>query len=187
MPPETMLEETDSSDARSADPKIVLYGQEVLISQAEPVTQFDEDLDKLVKEMHHIMVRANGVGLAAPQIGVGKQVCIVDLSVGQDPNDLKVFINPETIEQEGKQKTEEGCLSFPDIFTLVERPYYVKVRARDSYGEYKDHEAEEFLTHAYCHEIDHLKGILMLDRISNLKRSIIKRKINKWVKAGTWK
>ncbi|PIE03858.1 MAG: peptide deformylase [Acidobacteria bacterium] len=166
--------------------KIVVFGDPVLEKKTEPVTKFNKKLEELVSRMHTIMIQAPGVGLAAPQIGIGKSVCIVDITVGEDPKELHVLINPEILEEKGSQTDEEGCLSFPDLTTVVKRPEYVKVRAQNLQGELFEVEAEGFLARAFCHEIDHLNGILMTDRVSRLKREIIKKRISKRVKEGKW-
>lgn len=166
--------------------EIVVYGDPVLEKVADQVTVFDEELARFVADMHQTMIKAHGVGLAAPQVGVSKQVCIIDLSVGENPDDLFVLINPEVLEIDGKQKGEEGCLSFPDIITVVERPNFVKVRAQNIAGAFVEVEAEGFLARAFLHEIDHLNGVLFTERVSNLKRNMIKKKVSKRVKAGTW-
>ncbi len=166
--------------------EIVVYPHPVLMKMAEPVEEFDEDLARLVADMHETMIKAQGVGLAAPQIAVGKQICIIDVSVGEDPDQLYVLINPQIIDQSGSQKGEEGCLSFPDIVTVVERPTWIKVATRTLSGELVEVEANDFLARAFCHEIDHLNGVLMTERISQLKKNLIKKKIAKRQKAGTW-
>jgi len=166
--------------------EIVVYPHPVLLKKAEPVTVFDEELTRLTAEMHQIMIKADGVGLAAPQVAEGIQLCIIDLSVGEDPDQLYILINPEFIEAEGSQKGEEGCLSFPDIITVVDRPYYVKIRSHNLAGDIVEVEAEGFLARAFCHEIDHLNGVVFTERVSTLKRNMIKKKIQKRVKAGTW-
>lgn len=166
--------------------KIVVYGDPVLTTKAEPVDTFDEELTRLVADMHTSMMKANGVGLAAPQIGVSKQLCIIDLSVGEDPDQLHILINPEIVDAEGSQKGEEGCLSFPDIVTVVERPYKVTVRAQNLAGDTFEVTGEGYLARAFCHEIDHLNGVLFTERISALKRNMIRKKVQKRVKAGTW-
>ena len=166
--------------------EIVVYPHPTLLKKAEPVETFDEDLARLVADMHQTMIKAEGVGLAAPQVAVSKQICIIDLSVGEDPDQLFVLINPEFVETSGSQKGEEGCLSFPDIVTVVDRPYYVKIRSHTLAGDLVEVEAEGFLARAFCHEIDHLNGVVFTERISALKRNMIKKKINKRVKSGTW-
>ncbi len=166
--------------------EIVIYPHPVLMKLAEKVTSFDEDLARLVADMHETMIKAQGVGLAAPQVGIDKQICIIDVSVGEDPDQLFVLINPEIVASSGSQKGEEGCLSFPDIVTVIERPLEVTVRCHNLAGALVEFQAKEFLARAFCHEIDHLNGVLMTERISALKRDLIKKKITKRQKAGTW-
>ena len=165
---------------------IVVFGDPVLTKKAQMVTTFDADLTSLVAEMHQIMIKAHGVGLAAPQIGLSLAICIVDTTVGEDPDQLVILINPQVLEASGIQKDEEGCLSFPDITTVVERPESVKIRAQNLAGSWIEMQAEGFLARAILHEIDHLNGVLMTDRVSKLKREIIKKKVVKRQKAGTW-
>ena len=166
--------------------EIVVYPHPVLLRKADEVDTFDEDLTRLVADMHKTMIDAQGVGLAAPQVAIGKQICIVDLSVGEDPDQLYVLINPEIIESSGSQKGEEGCLSFPDLVTVVDRPTYVKVRCRSLAGDVVEVEAHDYLARAFCHEMDHLNGVVFLERISTMKRNMMKKKIQKRQKAGTW-
>jgi len=166
--------------------EIVVFGDPVLEKEAEPITKFNDSLKELAERMHAIMVEAPGVGLAAPQIGISKSLCIVDLSVGENPEELHVLVNPEILEETGSQTGEEGCLSFPDMTTVVKRPDNVTVQAQNIDGTFFKLEAEGFLARALCHEIDHLKGILMTDRVSRLKREIIKKRIAKRVKEGDW-
>ncbi len=166
--------------------EIVVYPHPALLAKAQPVENFDEDLTRFVAEMHEAMIKAEGVGLAAPQVAVTKRICIIDLSIGEDPDQLYILINPEIIESSGSQKGEEGCLSFPDIVTVVERPEHVKIRCRNLAGDLVEVEAESFLARAFCHEMDHLDGVVFTERVSALKRNIIKKKIQKRLKAGTW-
>jgi peptide deformylase len=166
--------------------EIVVYGNDVLTTKAANVEVFDEDLTRFIAEMHKAMIKAKGVGLAAPQIGVSKQIAIVDLSVGENPDELHILINPEIIEIDGVQKGEEGCLSFPDIVTVVERPNHVKLKTQNLAGDWIELEGEELLARAFCHEIDHLNGVLIIDRVSGMKRDMIKKRVQKRVKAGTW-
>ena len=165
---------------------IVLYPDPILTTIAKQVEVFYEALTRFVAEMHETMIGAKGVGLAAPQVGVSKQICIVDLSVGEDPDQLKVLINPEVVEADGRQKGEEGCLSFPDLMSVVERPNHVKIKAVNLAGKPVEMEATGFLARAFCHEIDHLNGVVFTERMSAMKRSMIKKKIQKRMKMGAW-
>ena len=166
---------------------IVKYGDPVLETQAATVTEFDTpELHKLLEEMFESMYAAKGVGLAAPQIGISKRIAVIDLSVGEDPEKKIVIINPEIIQREGSQHSEEGCLSLPGFRELVARPHRVTVRAQDAKGEMFERSGEELLARAFSHEIDHLNGRLYISHVSALKRDLIRRKIRKLAKAGDW-
>lgn len=166
--------------------KIVKYPDPVLAQKAETVTVFDKKLRTLVVDMFESMYADKGIGLAAPQIGILKRITVVDLSFKKTASEKLVLINPEIIEREGKQLEEEGCLSLPDIREKVSRAAWVKVRAQDEHGAWHEYEGEELLARAFQHEIDHLDGILFIDRISALKRNLILRKIKKLQRDGTW-
>lgn len=166
--------------------EIVKYPDHVLSKPGEPVTEFDEDLNTLVEEMFESMYAAHGIGLAAPQIGLSKRLTVIDVNFKKDPADKLVLINPEIVEREGKQFEEEGCLSLPEIREKVTRAAKVKVRAQNVAGEWFEVEGEELLARALQHEIDHLDGILFLDRLSRLKRELVVRKIKKLQKNGEW-
>ena len=166
---------------------IVLYGEQVLEKQAEAVTDFDTpELHKLIEDMFESMYAAKGVGLAAPQIGIGKRIAVIDLSVAEDPQQKIVLINPEIIRKEEFQTGEEGCLSLPGFREQVTRPNSVTVRAQNIQGEWFEMNGEELLARAFCHEIDHLNGRLYISHVSALKRDLIRRKVRKLVKAGEW-
>jgi peptide deformylase len=165
---------------------IVKFPDPVLQKPAEPVTVFDAELRKLVDDMFTSMYDAQGIGLAAPQIGISKRLTVIDLSFQKKPEDKIVLINPEVIEIKGKQVEEEGCLSLPEIRDRVVRAAEVKVRAQDADGKPIEVEATELLARAVQHEIDHLDGILFIFRLSRLKRDLQLRKIRKLQKAGEW-
>lgn len=154
--------------------------------KSAPILKFDGELKVLARDMLETMYAAPGVGLAAPQIGMNSRLVVIDISAGQEKNAQIVLANPEILEEEGSQKGEEGCLSIPGFTAIVERPYRVRVKAQDLEGNDLEMEGEELLARALCHEIDHLDGILYLDRISVLKRDLIKRKIRKLARAGEW-
>jgi peptide deformylase len=122
------------------------------------VTSFDKKLHKLLDDMRETLIDSQGVGLAAPQVGILRRVFLVD--VGVEENEIIEFINPEILETEGEQEGPEGCLSVPGRYGLVKRPYYVKVRAQDRYGEWFEAEGEELIGRCFCHENDHLDGIV---------------------------
>jgi peptide deformylase len=165
---------------------IVKYGDPVLETPGKRVEEFDEDIQKLVADMFESMYAANGVGLAAPQIGVGLRLTVIDVSNGKIPEAKMVLVNPEIIYAEGQQREEEGCLSLPGFRGYVERPQYVTVRAQDATGTQFERRGEGLLARAFCHEIDHLNGVLFITHLSMLKRDLIKRKIRKMKKAGEW-
>lgn len=166
--------------------EIVKYPDPVLEQPGQPVTEFDDDLARLVDDMFESMYAARGIGLAAPQIGLSKRLTVVDLSFKENPKDKIVLINPEIVHREGRQYDEEGCLSLPEIREKVSRAAKVRVRAQDLKGKWFEIDAEELLARAFQHEIDHLDGILFFRRVSALKRDLILRKIRKLQKSGDW-
>jgi peptide deformylase len=166
--------------------KIVKYPEPVLQQPGEPVTEFDSDLKKFVADMFETMYASQGIGLAAPQVGVSKRITVIDLSQGKDPEQKLVLVNPEVIVTEGRQYEEEGCLSFPDIREKVVRAAKVSVRAQDEKGKWFEMDGEELLARAFQHEIDHLDGVLFIFRMSPLKRNLNLRKIRKMQNEGTW-
>jgi peptide deformylase len=165
---------------------ITKFGNAVLESPAKPVEKFDEELAKLCEDMFESMYVAQGVGLAAPQIGLSKKLAVIDVSVGKNPEAKLVLANPEIIHVEGDQREEEGCLSIPGFRGSVLRPAYVTVRAQNVKGETYEMRSEGLLARAFCHEIDHLNGILFIQHLSMLKRDLIKRRIRKLRKTGEW-
>ena len=165
---------------------IVKYPEPVLSQPGEPVNEFNDELRKLVADMFETMYAAQGIGLAAPQVAVSKRVTVIDLSMGKDPAQKLVLVNPEIIFQEGKQYEEEGCLSFPEIREKVVRAFKVKIRAQDENGEWFEMDGDELLSRAFQHEIDHLDGMLFIFRMSGLKRDMALRKIRKMQREGTW-
>jgi peptide deformylase len=166
--------------------EVVKWPDPVLARPGEPVTVFDAKLKKLVDEMFESMYAAQGIGLAAPQISISQRLTVIDVSFKKNPEEKLVLINPEIIEREGKQLEEEGCLSLPEIREKVHRAAKVKVRAQDVNGDWFEVEGEELLARAMQHEIDHLDGILFIDRLSRLKRDLVIRKIKKLQKLGEW-
>jgi peptide deformylase len=166
--------------------EIVKYPDPILSKPGERVTEFDDKLKTLVEEMFESMYVAHGIGLAAPQIGLSKRITVIDVNFKKDPADKLVLINPEIIAREGQQFEEEGCLSLPDIRDKVKRAAKVKVRAQNVDGEWFEVEGEELLSRAFQHEIDHLDGVLFIDRISRLKKDLTVRKIKKLIKNGEW-
>ena len=165
---------------------IVKYGDSVLETPAAPITVFDENLEKLVEDMFESMYAAHGVGLAAPQIGISKRLAVIDITFKEEPDAKLVLVNPEIIRTEGKQSSNEGCLSIPEFREPVTRPNVVTVRAQDVHGTFFEKTGEELLARALLHETDHLNGKLYISHISALKRDLMKRKIRKLMKAGEW-
>jgi len=166
--------------------KIVKYPEPVLSQPGEPVTEFNDELRELVANMFETMYTAQGIGLAAPQVGISKRLTVIDLSVGKDPKEKLVLVNPEIISTEGRLYEEEGCLSFPDIREKVVRAAKTRIRAQDEYGKWFEMDGEDLLSRAFQHEIDHLDGILFIFRMSPLKRNLNLRKIRKMQSEGTW-
>ena len=167
--------------------EIVKYPDPILQRPTEKITEFDDELRVLAADMFESMYKAQGVGLAANQIGVGKRVTVIDISNQKNPEDKLVLVNPEIVHKEGKQVADEGCLSLPDIREKVSRAARVKVRAQDLDGNWRELEGTELLARAFQHEIDHLDGVLFLWRLSGLKRDLILRRIRKLIKTGEWK
>lgn len=165
---------------------IVKYPDPILQRRAEDVTEFDAALQEVIDNMFTSMYAAEGIGLAAPQVGISKRLTVIDLSFQKDPAKKIVLINPEIVESEGKQHEDEGCLSLPDIRDKVTRAARVKVRAQNAKGEFFELEGAELLSRAFQHEIDHLNGVLFIFRLSRLKRDLQLRKIRKLQKAGEW-
>lgn len=165
---------------------IVKYGDPVLEKPAELVTEFNNDLRTLIADMFESMYAAHGVGLAAPQIGVSKQLAVIDVSFKEDPSAKLVLVNPEVISTEGRHTQQEGCLSLPEFRENVTRPRRVTIKAQDEHGNWYEKTGEELLARAFVHEIDHLHGRLYISHISALKRDLIKRKVRKLVKLGEW-
>jgi peptide deformylase len=166
--------------------EIVHYPDPVLLTPGEAVTEFDEQLKKLVNDMFETMYAAPGVGLAAPQVGVSKRLFVMDCSGGKDPAQRIAMINPEVLRVEGEQKGEEGCLSFPGIFFAVEREFRAVVRAHDVDGNLFEVDGMELTARCMLHETDHCDGIVFIDKTTPLKREMVKRKIKKLQKAGQW-
>jgi peptide deformylase len=165
---------------------IVKFGDPVLERTAAPVTVFDHALRQLIEDMFESMYAAQGVGLAAPQIGISRRIAVIDVTFKEEPSQKLVLINPEIIHKEGRQSSNEGCLSLPEFRAKVTRAHRVTVRAQDVHGKTFERTGEELLARAFLHETDHLNGKLFISHISALKRDLIKRKIRKLAKAGEW-
>jgi peptide deformylase len=155
--------EKDIGGKKLAVRKIVTYPAEILEEPCETVSEFDKKLVKLLNDMYDTMIEFDGVGLAAPQIGIKKRIAVVDID---DENGTIELINPEIIETEGEQTGPEGCLSFPGLYGEVTRPFTVKIKAQDRKGKSFTLEADDFLARAIQHEIDHLDGVLFTSKVN---------------------
>jgi len=165
---------------------ILVYGDPRLEATNEPVENFGEELQPLTDDLFETGWRAPGLGLAAPQVGVNLRLVTVDLSVGKDPEARIVLANPEIIRRQGRVSLEEGCLSFPGLFTTIERPRELCVRAQDEHGDWREIEADGLLAQAVCHELDHLDGVLLIHHLRGLKRRMFLRRIKKMKSLGVW-
>jgi peptide deformylase len=165
---------------------ILVYGDPRLEAENPPVTDFGEDLQSLIADLFESGWKAPGLGLAAPQIGVNLRLATVDLSVGKDPEQKIVLANPQIIHTEGRVSMEEGCLSFPGLFTTIARPRRLLVRAQDEHGEWRSLDADGLFAQAVCHEVDHLDGRLLVHHLRGLKRQLFMRRVAKLRKLGVW-
>ena len=165
---------------------ILRYPHEVLLTRTEDVTDITPDVERLVQDMIETMHAAPGVGLAANQVGVGKRIAVVDLTVGEDPKQLLILINPRILENHGGYDDDEGCLSLPGFTERVRRPDRAVIEALDLEGKRRTYEGRDLLARAFNHEIDHLEGRLFIEHLSVLKRRLIKRKVQKKMRAGDW-
>lgn len=165
---------------------IVKFGDPVLERPTEPITVFDKALRKLAADMFESMYAAQGVGLAAPQIGISQRIAVIDVTFKEDPAAKLVLVNPQIIRSEGRQSQSEGCLSIPEFREHVTRPARVTVRAQDLEGKFFEKTGEGILARAFVHETEHLDGKLYISHLSMLKRDLMKRKIRKLIKAGEW-
>ena len=167
---------------------IVHYPDPVLLSVGKPVEdeEFTSDFEALVSNMFDTMEKAGGVGLAAAQVGVSKRLFVMDVSGEDEERERHVLINPEIIHIEGEQVGDEGCLSFPGLFQVVKREMRVIARARNVNGDEFELDVEDLAARCILHETDHCDGIVFIDKMSPLKRELVKRKIRKLQKAGKW-
>ena len=165
---------------------IVKYGEPVLETPGEPVTEFDAGLRRLVSDMFETMYAARGVGLAAPQIGVSRRLFVMDCSGGQDPEARVALVNPVVLSVEGDQTGEEGCLSFPGVFFPVKRSLRAVVRAQNLDGEEFELDGLELEARCMLHETDHCDGIVFINHTTILKREWVKRRMKKSAKSKRW-
>jgi peptide deformylase len=165
---------------------ILKYGDPILEKPGLAIRNFDAEVERLTEDMFASMYAAQGVGLAAPQIGMSLRIAVVDVTGGKNPEAKIVLANPEIVHAEGEVREEEGCLSIPGFRGYVLRPQFVTIKAQNAKGETFEIRGENLLARAFCHEIDHLNGILFLQHLSMLKRDLIRRKIKKLRKQGEW-
>lgn len=168
--------------------KIVHYPEPVLLTVGKPFAEeeFNEELKKLVEDMFETMYDSQGVGLAAPQVGISKRLFVMDVPTEEGESNRIALVNPEIILQEGEQIGDEGCLSFPGIYTTVRREVRTVVRYKDVFGNEQELDCTDLSARCVLHETDHCDGIVFLDRMSVLKRELAKRKIRKLQKTGKW-
>ena len=165
---------------------LLRFGEHVLHEPARPVDRITPDIDGLIGDMIETMYAAPGIGLAATQVGLPLRIFVVDTSIGRDRNALIVMVNPEFVERDGVQLEEEGCLSVPGFNATVVRPQRAVVKGWDREGNTHQVEGVGLLARAFQHEMDHLDGLLFVDRLRGIKRDMIVRKIRKLAKAGKW-
>ena len=165
---------------------ILRYGEHPLHEPAATVAEIDHGVQKLIDDMIETMYAAPGIGLAATQVGVGQRIFVVDVSVGRNPSDLIVMVNPEFVERDGMQLEEEGCLSVPGFNATVVRPARAVVKGLNRNGDEQTIEGQGLLARAFQHEMDHLDGTVFVDRLRGIKRDVIVRKIQKLQRAGKW-
>jgi peptide deformylase len=165
---------------------ILRHGASVLHQPAAPVSAITPDIQQLIDDMVQTMYAAPGVGLAATQVGVALRIFVADVSFGRNPADLLCFVNPEFVEREGMQLEDEGCLSVPGFNATVARPSRVVMRGLDRHGNAQQVEGTGLLARCFQHEMDHLEGVLFVDRLRGLQKDLIVRKIHKLARAGKW-
>jgi len=164
----------------------VRFGADVLHQPAVPVSDVTPEIQTLVDDMVRTMYAAPGVGLAAPQVGIGLRIFVCDVSAGRNPAELFTFINPEFVEREGMQLEEEGCLSLPGFNATVARPQRAVIRGLDLAGREQTVEGVGLLARCFQHEMDHLDGMLFVDRLRGLQKDLIVRRIRKLARTGKW-
>ena len=165
---------------------ILRYGEPPLHQPSAQVETFDDPFQQLVDDMIETMYAAPGIGLAATQIGIPKRVFVTDVSNGRDRRALIVMANPVVVERDGMQLEEEGCLSVPGFNATVVRPSRIVLRGLDRYGNELTIEGKALLARAFQHELDHLDGLVFVDRLRGIKRDLIVRRIHKLKRSGKW-
>ena len=167
--------------------KIYKFGDDILRLKAREVDNLNGKIARLVADMSYTMHHTrSAIGLAAPQVGESLRLSVIDLSMGEKPDDLIVLINPEILAAEGSETGDEGCLSFPGISVSVNRSAKIFLKNYDINGKETRQEIDGFLARVIQHEIDHLDGTLIIDRISSLKRQFLKKEIKRLQKSGEW-
>jgi len=162
------------------------FGDSILHAPAAEVRDINQGILKLIDDMVETMYAAPGIGLAAPQVGAPLRIFVIDLSMGHNAGELMTFINPTFVEREGMQTEEEGCLSVPGFNATVARPLRAVVKGLDRDGREQVVEGKELMARAFQHEMDHLDGMLFLDRVRGIKRELIVKKIRKLTRTGKW-
>jgi peptide deformylase len=165
---------------------ILVFGDPRLEAENLPVEDFGDSLQTVIRDLFETGWKAPGLGVAAPQIGVNLRLATIDLSVGRDAGARVVLANPEIVHRQGRTSLEEGCLSFPGLFTTIERPTALTVRAQDANGTWREIEADGLLAQAVCHEVDHLDGVLLTNHLRGMKRKLFMRRVEKMRKLGVW-
>lgn len=159
--------------------EVVTWGDPRLKKNSEDVGAWTPELEQLVEDLFETALAEEGVGLAAPQIGINLNLAVIDCSCGEDPDQKIVLINPEIVREEGLQVGPEGCLSIPGISEVLERPKKVWVKNRRPDGSWVELEGEDLLARAFCHEIDHLRGRLFVEYFGPVKRQVLQRRYQK--------
>ncbi len=166
--------------------RIVKFGDPVLATPTALVTDIDQSIRDLVRDMFETMYAAPGVGLAANQVGVSLRVAVIDITAGKEAGHRIAMINPRLVEVDGKQVEEEGCLSVPRFQEFLERPARAVVCALDLEGKEFTMEGSELLARAFCHETDHLDGKLFVDRLAGIKRQLLLKRVQRAGRDGDW-
>jgi peptide deformylase len=166
--------------------EIKKYGDKILETPTQDVDVIDKDIKKIISDMVETMYAASGLGLAANQVGFSLSIAVIDLYEDGKKDDVLILINPKIVYEEGKTKEEEGCLSFPKIYAVVERPTNLIVEAKNLEGEMFKLEAKDLLARVISHECDHLNGILFIDRLNPITKRMIKKEISKKINKGEW-
>lgn len=163
---------------------VLTWGDPRLKKNSEDVGAWTPELERLVEDMFETALAEEGVGLAAPQIGVNLNLAVIDCSSGEDPTQRLVLINPDIVKEEGLQVGPEGCLSIPGIREVLERPQRVTVRNRAKDGSWHEVVGEDLMARALCHEIDHLRGRLFVEYFGPVKRQVLQRRYQKQAKSS---